>query len=136
MFLLTSQISSLSDDRGSAPNLPFLQVIAAIGIILGLLALVIPYFGAMGSCGPFMDAVCGDRCPGYECSDSDKEVRSAFWVKGERKVFLGFEDWGWKTHLKEGKRYVKIKTHLFQSSRYDILTGFKVAIYIFFLESF
>lgn len=34
-----------------------------------------------------MDAVCGDRCPGYECSDSDKEVRSAFWVKGERKVF-------------------------------------------------
>ena len=46
-------------------------------------------------------------------------------VKGERKVFLGFEDWGWKTHLKEGKRYGKMKTHLFQSSRYDILTGLK-----------
>lgn len=32
------------------------------------------------------------------------------------------------------ERYGKMKTHLFQSSRYDILTGFKVAIYIFFLE--
>ena len=32
------------------------------------------------------------------------------------------------------ERYGKMKTHLFQSSRYDILTGFKVAIYIFLLE--
>ena len=70
------------------------KVIAAIGIILGLLALVIPYFGAMGSCGPFMDAVCGDRCPGYECSDSDKEVAIAA-CNALGFIFVYFGVFGW-----------------------------------------
>lgn len=56
------------------PRILCLQVIAAIGIVLGLFALVVPYIGAMGSCGPFMDSACGDRCPGYECSAEVEEA--------------------------------------------------------------
>ena len=47
-------------------------MIGAIGIVLGLLALVIPLFGAPGSCVPFVDAACNDACT--PCTDEEKEV--------------------------------------------------------------
>ena len=50
------------------------KCIAAIGIVLGLVALVVPYIGSMGSCGPFVDAICDARCDYNQCSAEDKEV--------------------------------------------------------------
>ena len=47
-------------------------MIGAIGIVFGVLALVIPLFGAMGSCVPFVDAACNDACT--PCTDEEKEV--------------------------------------------------------------
>ncbi|CAL1170171.1 unnamed protein product [Cladocopium goreaui] len=48
------------------------KVIGAIGIFLGLLALVIPLFGALGSCVPFVDAACNDACT--PCTDEEKKI--------------------------------------------------------------
>eukprot|EP00438_Fugacium_kawagutii_P035263 Skav227222 [mRNA] locus=scaffold2048:479910:504782:- [translate_table: standard] len=56
----------------------FGKVIAAIGIVLGLFALVIPYIGAMGSCIPFMEHVCADRCAG--CTAEQEEVIAAIGI--------------------------------------------------------
>ena len=53
-------------------QLPAAQVIGAIGIVLGILALVIPLFGALGSCVPFVDGICEDACT--PCTDVQKEV--------------------------------------------------------------
>eukprot|EP00434_Breviolum_minutum_P038149 symbB.v1.2.033832.t1/scaffold4258.1/size42288/4 len=50
------------------------KIIGAIGIVLGLVALIVPYFGSMGSCGPFVDAICDARCDYNQCSAEDKEV--------------------------------------------------------------
>ena len=47
-------------------------MLGAIGIVLGVLALVIPLFGALGSCVPFVDAACNDACT--PCTDEEKKV--------------------------------------------------------------
>ncbi|CAL1146536.1 unnamed protein product [Cladocopium goreaui] len=70
------------------------KVIGAIGIVLGLLSLIIPYFGAMGSCAPFMDAACANRCTGFECTQYDKDVAlSACQALGVIFVYLGVFGW-------------------------------------------
>ena len=48
--------------------------IAAIDIVLGIVALAIPFLGSMGSCGPFVDAICDMRCSDNQCSDLDKQA--------------------------------------------------------------
>eukprot|EP00435_Cladocopium_sp_Y103_P025071 s2395_g6.t1 len=47
-------------------------VLGAIGIVLGVLALIIPLFGALGSCVPFVDAACNDACT--PCTEEEKKV--------------------------------------------------------------
>eukprot|EP00435_Cladocopium_sp_Y103_P038594 s2395_g10.t1 len=54
-----------ADSRGGT-------VLGAIGIVLGVLALIIPLFGALGSCVPFVDAACNDACT--PCTDEEKKV--------------------------------------------------------------
>lgn len=56
----------------SHPQNSFL--IAAIGIVLGLVALVVPFLGSMGSCGPFVDAICDVRCDYNQCTAAEKDV--------------------------------------------------------------
>ena len=50
------------------------QVIGAIGIVLGIVALAIPFIGSMGSCGPFVDAICDMRCSDNQCTESEKQA--------------------------------------------------------------
>ena len=49
-------------------------MIGAIGIVLGIVALAIPFLGSMGSCGPFVDAICDMRCDDNQCSELDKQA--------------------------------------------------------------
>eukprot|EP00435_Cladocopium_sp_Y103_P068038 s118_g30.t3 len=66
------------------------KVIGAVGIVIGLLSLIIPYFGAMGSCAPFMDAACENRCTGFECTQDEKDVAlAACQALGVIFVYLG-----------------------------------------------
>eukprot|EP00434_Breviolum_minutum_P024405 symbB.v1.2.021553.t2/scaffold1847.1/size122519/6 len=50
------------------------KIIGAIGIILGIVALAIPFLGSMGSCGPFVDAICDMRCSDNQCTEAEKKV--------------------------------------------------------------
>jgi len=50
------------------------KVIGAIGIVLGIVALAIPFLGSMGSCGPFVDAICDMRCADNQCTEAEKQI--------------------------------------------------------------
>ena len=63
-----------------------MQVIGAIGIVLGIVALAIPFLGSMGSCGPFVDAICDMRCSDNQCTESEKQ---APWREGKTCEDLG-----------------------------------------------
>mmetsp|Transcript_20430 Transcript_20430/g.34032 ORF Transcript_20430/g.34032 Transcript_20430/m.34032 type:complete len:169 (+) Transcript_20430:31-537(+) len=68
------------------------KVIGGIGIGMGLLALIIPLFGAMGSCVPFVDAACNDACT--PCTEEVKEA----WAKGCQTlgiIFVYLVVFGW-----------------------------------------
>lgn len=70
------------------------QAIGAVGIVLGILTCVIPFLGAMGSCGPLVSAVCDDRCDGYVCDDDTREAsclefrRNKSYIRGSQAVIL------------------------------------------------
>lgn len=49
------------------------KAISTITISLGILTLVVPLLGSLSACGPFVQSVCSDRCPGFECSVQEKE---------------------------------------------------------------
>ena len=61
-------------------------MIGAIGIVLGIVALAIPFLGSMGSCGPFVDAICDMRCSDNQCTESEKQ---APWREGKTCEDLG-----------------------------------------------
>ncbi|CAK9094335.1 unnamed protein product [Durusdinium trenchii] len=66
--------------------------IGAAGIILGLLAIIIPAFGSMGACGPWVDELCSASCTG--CTSSQRSDISALCnAVGFIIVYLGA--WGW-----------------------------------------
>ncbi|CAL1170178.1 unnamed protein product [Cladocopium goreaui] len=68
------------------------KVLGAIGIVLGVLALVIPLFGALGSCVPFVDAACNDACT--PCTDEEKKIwASACQTLGIIFVYLVVFGW-------------------------------------------
>ena len=48
------------------------QIVATIGIVVGLFAIIVPLFGSMGACGPFVDHVCSDACTG--CTETQRSV--------------------------------------------------------------
>ena len=68
--------------------------------ILGLVSLVIPFLGSMGSCGPFVDAVCDMRCDYNQCTDVEKQApclaRLEIWRHPEVAWWLSF---GERKHL-------------------------------------
>jgi hypothetical protein len=72
-------------------------VLGAIGIVLGVLALVIPLFGALGSCVPFVDAACNDACT--PCTDEEKKVSCHLFCGDlwERIGVKAFREWHWET---------------------------------------
>lgn len=49
------------------------KAISTITISLGILTLLVPLLGSLSACGPFVQSVCSDRCPGFECSTQEKE---------------------------------------------------------------
>ena len=64
--------------------------------ILGLVSLVIPFLGSMGSCGPFVDAVCDMRCDYNQCTDVEKQApclaRLEIWRHPEVAWWLSFRE--------------------------------------------
>ena len=72
-------------------------MIGGIGIAMGLLALIIPLFGAMGSCVPFVDAACDDACT--PCTDEEKEVSCHLVCRdlSERMGVRAFREFHWQT---------------------------------------
>ncbi|CAE7566727.1 ESD [Symbiodinium natans] len=72
------------------------KIIAGITIVLGLLSLVVPLFGSMGACGPFVDAICSERCSGYECTATERDDMSSVCnALGFLVVYIGA--FGWAT---------------------------------------
>ncbi|CAE7365349.1 ESD [Symbiodinium sp. CCMP2592] len=71
------------------------KVIAAIAIILGLASLIVPFLGSMGACGPFVDHICDDLCPGeIQCSQSDRDnLTTTCNALGFLVVYLGAFGW-------------------------------------------
>ncbi|CAK9000382.1 unnamed protein product [Durusdinium trenchii] len=66
--------------------------IGAAGIILGLLAIIIPAFGSMGACGPWVDELCSASCTG--CTSSERSDISALCnALGFIIVYLGAYGW-------------------------------------------
>ena len=56
------------------------KAVGAVGIVLGTVALWIPFFVAIASCGPFVDGLCEDLCgPGTTCEYQWK-AHMAQWV--------------------------------------------------------
>lgn len=49
------------------------KAISTITICLGILTLVVPLLGSLSACGPFVQSVCSDRCPSYECTKQEEE---------------------------------------------------------------
>jgi len=71
------------------------QVIAAIAIVLGLAALVVPFLGSMGACGPFVEHICEDLCPGeIECTQADRDALTTTCnALGFLVVYIGAFGW-------------------------------------------
>eukprot|EP00438_Fugacium_kawagutii_P030643 Skav221849 [mRNA] locus=scaffold1175:6086:11071:+ [translate_table: standard] len=69
------------------------KAISTITISLGILTLAVPLLGSLSACGPFVETVCSDRCPGYECTQQEKERRcgAAKWLVGLNIVHRGLE---------------------------------------------
>ncbi|CAK9071356.1 S-formylglutathione hydrolase, partial [Durusdinium trenchii] len=66
--------------------------IGAASIILGILAIVIPAFGSMGACGPWVDELCSASCTG--CTSSQRsDIGALCNAVGFIIVYLGA--WGW-----------------------------------------
>jgi len=71
------------------------KVLAAIAIILGLASLVVPFLGSMGACGPFVDHICDDLCPGeIQCTQLDRDsLTTTCNALGFLVVYLGAFGW-------------------------------------------
>ncbi|CAK9117271.1 unnamed protein product [Durusdinium trenchii] len=68
------------------------KVIAGIGISLGLFALIVPLFGALGSCVPFVDYMCSERC--VPCTEDDKDAAAKICATlGAFVVYIGAYGW-------------------------------------------
>ena len=52
------------------------EAIGALGIVVGIACLFMPWLGAMGSCVPFVDGICDGRC--VQCSSTDRENLNSF----------------------------------------------------------
>ncbi|CAE7457959.1 ESD [Symbiodinium natans] len=72
------------------------KIIAGMAIVLGLVSLALPLLGSMGACGPFVDAICNERCSGYECSAQERDDMSSLCnALGFLVVYIGA--FGWAT---------------------------------------
>ncbi|CAJ1334511.1 unnamed protein product [Effrenium voratum] len=72
------------------------KIIATVAIVLGIFSLIIPAFGSMGACVPFVDAICQERCSGYECTQDEKDgMGSVCNALGILVVYIGA--FGWAT---------------------------------------
>ena len=72
------------------------KIIATVAIVLGIVSLLVPAFGSMGACVPFVDAICQERCSGYECTQEEKDgMGSLCNALGIFVVYIGA--FGWAT---------------------------------------
>ncbi|CAJ1392384.1 unnamed protein product [Effrenium voratum] len=70
------------------------KIIATVAIVLGIFSLIIPAFGSMGACVPFVDAICQERCSGYECTSDEKDAMGSVCnALGIFVVYIGAFGW-------------------------------------------